>query len=200
MKFVDKQWILPFSISFANLTFFLCCKNMREPLFHEFFHLLIFHSSYNNVLLLYFCNLMVRYTVLTETSYFTAATLKKGGNVLIPCLPCGVTFDMFECLASHLKTCSLSHIPMYFISERAEASLAYSNIYAEWWVWKCLSWLVLVICDCLFHRIIYQWCWQSNALFTTLDGYHHRTGTIQEGTSDVNPAWEMWFISSLCES
>ena len=139
MKFVDKQWILPLSISFANLTFFLCCWNMREPLFHEFFHLLIFHSSYNNVLLWYFCNLMVRYTVLTETSYFTAATLKKGGNVLIPCLPCGVTFDMFECLASHLKTCSLSHIPMYFISERAEASLAYSNIYAEWWVWKCVS-------------------------------------------------------------
>ncbi|XP_067944009.1 integrator complex subunit 9-like [Watersipora subatra] len=71
-------------------------------------------------------------SMIREFCMAAAATLKRGGNVLLPCLPCGITFDMFECLANHLKTCGFSHIPMYFISERAEASLAYSNIYAEW--------------------------------------------------------------------
>jgi len=61
-----------------------------------------------------------------------ATTLKNGGNVLIPCSPSGVIYDLFECLSSHLDNCGLSLVPMYFISPVADSSLAYSNIYAEW--------------------------------------------------------------------
>ncbi|XP_064653165.1 integrator complex subunit 9-like isoform X2 [Lineus longissimus] len=59
-------------------------------------------------------------------------TLRNGGNVLVPCFPTGVTFDLFECLSAHMDTCSLSHVPMYFISPVVDSSLAYSNIFAEW--------------------------------------------------------------------
>ncbi|XP_074644115.1 integrator complex subunit 9-like [Tubulanus polymorphus] len=59
-------------------------------------------------------------------------TLRTGGNVLVPCFPTGVTFDLFECLSVHMDTCGLSNIPMYFISSQADSSLAYSNIFAEW--------------------------------------------------------------------
>ena len=59
-------------------------------------------------------------------------TLKSGGNVLVPCYPSGVTYDLFECLSGHLETCGLGAVPMYFISPVADSSLAYSNIYAEW--------------------------------------------------------------------
>jgi len=61
-----------------------------------------------------------------------ATTLKNGGNVLIPCSPSGVVYDLFECLSSHLDNCGLSIVPMYFISPVADSSLAYSNIYSEW--------------------------------------------------------------------
>ena len=62
----------------------------------------------------------------------SAVTLSKGGNVLVPVHPSGVTYDLFECLSSHLESCGLSGVPMYFISPVAKSSLAYSNIYAEW--------------------------------------------------------------------
>lgn len=61
-----------------------------------------------------------------------AMTLKNGGNVLVPCYPSGVIYDLFECLSGHLDSCGLSSVPMYFISPIANSSLAYSNIYAEW--------------------------------------------------------------------
>ncbi|KAK7507295.1 hypothetical protein BaRGS_00001230 [Batillaria attramentaria] len=61
-----------------------------------------------------------------------AVTLKHGGNVLVPCYPSGVTYDLFECLSGHLDQCGLSNTPMYFVSPVADSSLAYSNIYAEW--------------------------------------------------------------------
>ncbi|ELT97170.1 hypothetical protein CAPTEDRAFT_153905 [Capitella teleta] len=61
-----------------------------------------------------------------------ATTLKNGGNVLVPCYPSGITYDLFECLSSHLDTIGLGGVPLYFISPVAASSLAYSNIYAEW--------------------------------------------------------------------
>ncbi|KAK2180539.1 hypothetical protein NP493_439g04033 [Ridgeia piscesae] len=61
-----------------------------------------------------------------------AMTLKNGGNVLVPCYPSGVTYDLFECLSGHLESCGLLSVPMYFISPVAKSSLAYSNIYSEW--------------------------------------------------------------------
>ena len=59
-------------------------------------------------------------------------TLHAGGNVLIPCYPSGVIYDLFECLSSRLDNSGLSTVPMFFISPVADTSLAYSNILAEW--------------------------------------------------------------------
>ncbi|XP_013393860.1 integrator complex subunit 9 [Lingula anatina] len=61
-----------------------------------------------------------------------ALTVKKGGNVLVPVYPAGVTYDLFECLSVHMESCGLAGVPMYFISPVADSSLAYSNIFAEW--------------------------------------------------------------------
>lgn len=61
-----------------------------------------------------------------------AVTIKNGGNVLVPCYPSGVTYDLFECLSGHLDSCGLSTVPMYFISPVSNSTLAYSNIFGEW--------------------------------------------------------------------
>lgn len=63
---------------------------------------------------------------------FQVLTLRNNGTVLIPCYPSGVIYDLFEILSQKLDDSGLSTIPMYFISPVAEASLAYSNILAEW--------------------------------------------------------------------
>ncbi|XP_063711173.1 integrator complex subunit 9-like isoform X3 [Symsagittifera roscoffensis] len=60
------------------------------------------------------------------------ATLKVGGNVLIPCTPTGVVYDLLECLAGFLNNSGFSNIPICFISPVAQASLAHANIYSEW--------------------------------------------------------------------
>ncbi|CAB4012068.1 integrator complex subunit 9 [Paramuricea clavata] len=61
-----------------------------------------------------------------------ANTIKGGGNVLVPCFPSGVIYDLFECLQSYMDSAGLTFTPIYFISPVADSSLAYSNIYAEW--------------------------------------------------------------------
>ncbi|VDI17077.1 integrator complex subunit 9 [Mytilus galloprovincialis] len=61
-----------------------------------------------------------------------AVTLKNGGNVLVPCYPSGITYDLFECLSGHLDSCGLSQVPLYFVSPVSDSALAYSNIFAEW--------------------------------------------------------------------
>ncbi|VEN60673.1 unnamed protein product [Callosobruchus maculatus] len=59
-------------------------------------------------------------------------TLRGGGNVLIPCYPTGVVYDLFECLSGKMQESGVSNCPMFFISPVADMSLAYSNILAEW--------------------------------------------------------------------
>jgi integrator complex subunit 9 len=60
-------------------------------------------------------------------------TLKKGGNVLIPITPTGVIYDLFECVVTAIEKESISRdVPIYFISNIADSSLAYSNIFAEY--------------------------------------------------------------------
>ncbi|KAJ8969195.1 hypothetical protein NQ317_000973 [Molorchus minor] len=59
-------------------------------------------------------------------------TLRGGGNVLIPCYPTGVVYDLFECLSGKMQELGVSNCPMFFISPVADMSLAYSNILAEW--------------------------------------------------------------------
>ncbi|KAG1663664.1 Integrator complex subunit 9 [Nymphon striatum] len=69
---------------------------------------------------------------LAEFCIACVAVVRNGGNVLVPCYPSGVTYDLFECLTSHFDSSGISHIPVFFISPVADHSLAYSNILAEW--------------------------------------------------------------------
>ncbi|PSN51028.1 Integrator complex subunit 9 [Blattella germanica] len=71
-------------------------------------------------------------SMLGELCMTVATTLRCGGNVLIPCYPSGVVYDLFECLSSHLDNSGMTTVPMFFISPVADTSLAYSNILAEW--------------------------------------------------------------------
>ena len=59
-------------------------------------------------------------------------TTRGGGNVLVPCYPSGVVYDLLECLAGQMDLHGQSGVPMFFISPVADSSLAYSNIMAEW--------------------------------------------------------------------
>ncbi|KFD55823.1 hypothetical protein M513_03262 [Trichuris suis] len=60
------------------------------------------------------------------------STLRSGGNVLIPCVPCGLTFDLLESLFSQINGYDLSQAPVFLVSDVARNCLAYANIYAEW--------------------------------------------------------------------
>jgi integrator complex subunit 9 len=59
-------------------------------------------------------------------------TIKNQGNVLVPVLPTGKIYDLIEYLYRHLAENNLTNTPVYFISQTANQSLAYSNIFAEW--------------------------------------------------------------------
>jgi hypothetical protein len=65
-------------------------------------------------------------------------TVTKGGHVLIPISTCGpVIFDLIE----HIYQMLLAHVsgtipPICIVSPVAENVLAYSNIFAEWFVVK----------------------------------------------------------------
>ncbi|XP_066923310.1 integrator complex subunit 9 homolog [Clytia hemisphaerica] len=61
-----------------------------------------------------------------------ATTLKSGGNVLVPCIPSGVIYDLFEYVCNFMDGSGLSFIPVYFVSPVAHSSLAHANIYGEW--------------------------------------------------------------------
>lgn len=71
-------------------------------------------------------------SMLGELCVTAAVTVKSGGNVLIPCYPSGITFDLFECLSAQLESGGHMNVPMYFLSPVADNTLAYSNILAEW--------------------------------------------------------------------
>lgn len=71
-------------------------------------------------------------SMLGEICMTVLMTLGKGGNILIPCYPSGVTFDLFECLSNQLEVRGYMTVPMFFLSPVADHSLAYSNILAEW--------------------------------------------------------------------
>ena len=59
-------------------------------------------------------------------------TLKANGNVLVPCYPSGIIYDLFECLSQQMDMNGLTTVPLFFLSPVADSSLAYSNIMAEW--------------------------------------------------------------------
>lgn len=70
--------------------------------------------------------------MLTEFGKEIFRTLTQGGNVLIPCYPSGIVYDLLECVHNALDNMSLTNIPIYFISSVGNASLAYANICSEW--------------------------------------------------------------------
>ncbi|XP_062524486.1 integrator complex subunit 9 isoform X2 [Bombyx mori] len=70
--------------------------------------------------------------MLGDLCVHATVTLRAGGSVLCPVYPSGVLYDLLECLSAHLDTAGLAHVPLYVVSPAAEASLAYSNILAEW--------------------------------------------------------------------
>uniref|UniRef100_A0A8C5PBJ1 Integrator complex subunit 9 n=1 Tax=Leptobrachium leishanense TaxID=445787 RepID=A0A8C5PBJ1_9ANUR len=45
-----------------------------------------------------------------------AMTIRSGGNVLVPCYPSGVIYDLLECLYQYIDSAGLSSVPFYFIS------------------------------------------------------------------------------------
>ncbi|XP_072907930.1 integrator complex subunit 9 isoform X2 [Hemitrygon akajei] len=61
-----------------------------------------------------------------------AVTIRSGGNVLVPCYPSGVIYDLMECLYQYIDSAGLSSVPFYFISPVANSSLEFSQIFAEW--------------------------------------------------------------------
>jgi len=69
--------------------------------------------------------------MLGEICMTVLSTIRSGGNVIFPCYPSGIIYDLFECLGTHLDSNGCG-APFYFISPHAETSLAYSNILAEW--------------------------------------------------------------------
>ena len=71
-------------------------------------------------------------SMLREFCSHVGVTLKNGGNVLVPCFPTGVIYDLFEYLCSFMDGSGLTFVPIYFISPVAHSSLEYANIYAEW--------------------------------------------------------------------
>ena len=67
-----------------------------------------------------------------KNSITLAKTVKAGGNVLVPCLPSGLMYDLLEYLLPFMEQQNLINIPIYVVSPSAKASLALSQIYAEW--------------------------------------------------------------------
>ncbi|XP_039760148.1 integrator complex subunit 9 [Pararge aegeria] len=70
--------------------------------------------------------------MLGDLCVHASLTLRGGGAVLCPVYPSGVLYDLLECLSAHLEGAGLAHVPLYVLSPVADASLAYSNILAEW--------------------------------------------------------------------
>lgn len=46
----------------------------------------------------------------------------------------GIVYDLIECVIGFLDSQGLSHVSVYYVSPVAKSSLAYANIYAEWYV------------------------------------------------------------------
>lgn len=78
-------------------------------------------------------------TLFLSGSNFLALTVRNGGNVLVPCYPSGVIYDLLECLYQYIDSAGLANIPFYFISPVANSSLEFSQIFAEWYVHILLS-------------------------------------------------------------
>ena len=55
-------------------------------------------------------------------------TTRSGGNVLVPCYPAGVVYDLLECLAGQMDLHGQQGVPMFFVSPVAGALPATNNV------------------------------------------------------------------------
>ena len=55
-------------------------------------------------------------TMLAEFCKTVMETTRGGVNVLVPCYPAGVVYDLLECLAGQMDLNGLSGVPMFFVS------------------------------------------------------------------------------------
>ena len=60
------------------------------------------------------------------------ACVSEGGNVIFPCSPSGIVFDIIEGLHFFLANAGLPRLPFYFISPVADVALGYGDIVGEW--------------------------------------------------------------------
>lgn len=107
------------------------CTNRNRKVKEIQILILKFHSTFIKLFFWYCC--------FPSGSHFLALTVRNGGNVLVPCYPSGVIYDLLECLYQYIDSAGLSSIPFYFISPVANSSLEFSQIFAEWYVCVLLS-------------------------------------------------------------
>ena len=76
-------------------------------------------------------------------------TLQQHGRVLIPCQPCGLVFDLLECVYNNLnQDPNLVDVPIIFVSPVAKSCTEYAERTAEW---LCTSRQEQVCMDHIFH-------------------------------------------------
>lgn len=65
--------------------------------------------------------------------YFLSGTVLRDAQIaVLPISSTAVLFDFIDHINAYLRSTSLAHIPIYFISPSAHASLMYANIQSEW--------------------------------------------------------------------
>ena len=67
------------------------------------------------------------------SSFHKGSAIAAGGSALVPCQPFGAVFDLVEAVLAHLAAVQIATVPVYFVSPCARASLAYANIFGNWW-------------------------------------------------------------------
>ncbi|KAL6073089.1 Integrator complex subunit 9 [Balamuthia mandrillaris] len=70
--------------------------------------------------------------MLQELCSIIGQTLSGGGNVLLPCYPSGIVFDLFDFVYTYLQNVGIPRVPLYFLSPVGDSTLAYANIASEW--------------------------------------------------------------------
>ncbi|VDP20257.1 unnamed protein product [Soboliphyme baturini] len=68
---------------------------------------------------------------LTEFAKIIEKVLRSGGNVLVPCSPTGLIYDLIEFLSITLANDGLSKTSMYCVSSVVDTCFAFANIYPE---------------------------------------------------------------------
>lgn len=71
-------------------------------------------------------------TMLNDLCKNITEIITNGGDILIPCYPVGLIYDLIEYLRNYLNSINLASTNLYFISPISNYSVQYSNIIPEW--------------------------------------------------------------------